>query len=91
MSVAEAIAAILSAAVPLLVALGLLWWAYRRGEAAGAEKARREALEQVVGEIRAELASIQAKRRRGLRLPKPSLALLFSRICDLFCRSGAFC
>lgn len=34
------VAAILSAAIPLLVALAsLLWWVYKRGEVAGEEKA----------------------------------------------------
>jgi len=83
MSIAEAIAAILSAIVPLLVALAsLMWWAYRRGEAAGEEKAERragersqaedkakiEALERQLGKILTELASIQPRRRRTLHL-----------------------
>jgi len=68
MSIAEAVAAILSATVPLLVALaGLMWWAYRRGEAVGAEKARRESLERIVADIRAELAAMRPKRRRLTR------------------------
>ena len=84
MSIAEAVAAILSATVPLLVALAsLMWWAYRRGKAAGEEKAERragersqaedkakiEALGQLLAETRAELASLQPKRRRATRLP----------------------
>jgi hypothetical protein len=84
MSIAEVVAAILSATVPLLVALAsLMWWAYRRGEAAGEEKAERkagersqaedkakiEALGQLLAETRAELASLQPKRRRAIRLP----------------------
>jgi hypothetical protein len=83
MNIALAVAAILSAAVALLIALaGLLRWVYRRGESSGAEKARREAdersqaedkarikdLERVLAETRAELASIQPKRKRGLQL-----------------------
>ena len=86
MSTAEAVAAILSATVPLLVALaGLTWWAYKRGEAAGEAKAERragerslaedkakiEALERRLGEILAELASLQPKRRRALGSQKP--------------------
>ena len=84
MSIAQAVAAILSATVPLLVALAsLMWWAYRRGEAAGEERAERkagersqaedkakiEALGQLLAETRAELASLQPKRRRAIRLP----------------------
>jgi type VI protein secretion system component VasK len=78
MGTAEAVAAILSATVPLLVALaGLIWWAYRRGEAAGEAKAERragerslaeekakiEALDRRLGEILAELASMQPGQR----------------------------
>ena len=74
---------ILGAAVPLLVALAsLMWWAYRRGEAAGEAKAERKAgerslaedkariraLEQQLGEILAEIAALQPKRRRALQL-----------------------
>jgi type VI protein secretion system component VasK len=81
MSTAEAIGAILGAAVPLLVALAsLLWWAYKRGEAAGEAKAERragerslaedkakiQALERQLAEILAELAFMQPKRRRAL-------------------------
>jgi len=83
MSTAEAVAVILGAAVPLLVALAsLMWWAYRRGEAAGEAKAERKAgerslaedkariraLEQQLGEILAEIAASQPKRRRALQL-----------------------
>jgi hypothetical protein len=79
MSIAQAVAAILGATVPLLVALAsLLWWAYRRGEASGAEKAKRaaderaqaeadakiQALERLIAETRCELASLQMKRKR---------------------------
>jgi hypothetical protein len=85
MSSAEAVAAILSGTVPLLVAFaGLLWWAYKRGELSGAEKARREAiersqaedkakiaaLEQLLAQTRTELASRQSKRKRALGLPE---------------------
>jgi hypothetical protein len=80
MTTAEALAAILSATVPMLAAVAsLLWWAYKRGEAAGEAKAERraderslaedkariEALERRLGEILAELASLQPKRRRA--------------------------
>ena len=71
MSTAEAVFAIVSATVPLLIALAsLLWWAYKRGVAAGEEraeceaadrpqdKAKIEALERQVAETRAELASL---------------------------------
>jgi hypothetical protein len=69
MSMAEGIAVIVSAIVPLIVALtSLLWWAYRRGEAAGMEKAagkaKIEALERLLTETRAELASLQPRRWR---------------------------
>jgi type VI protein secretion system component VasK len=80
MSAAEAGAAILSATVALMVALAsVLWWVYKRGEAAGEAKAERragerslaedkariEALEHRLGEVLAELASIQPRRRRA--------------------------
>jgi len=79
MGTAEAVVAILSTSVTALGGMGsLLWWTYRRGQASGAEKARREAdqraqaqadakiqaLERLVAEMRAELTSIQPKRRR---------------------------
>jgi hypothetical protein len=68
MSTAQGIAAVLGAIVPLLVALAsLLWWAYRRGEAAGMAKAegraKIEALERLLRETRTELASLQPRRR----------------------------
>jgi type VI protein secretion system component VasK len=80
MITAEAVAGILGATVPLLVALAsLMWWAYKRGEAAGKARAERkagerllaedksriEALEHRLGEVLAELASMQPKRRRA--------------------------
>ena len=79
MGTAEAIVAILSASATVLGCLGsLLWWTYRRGQASGVEKAKREAdqraqaqadakiqaLVRLVAETRAELASMQPKRRR---------------------------
>jgi hypothetical protein len=79
MSIAEAVFAILSASATVLGGLGsLLWWAYRRGQVSGAEKARHEAdqraqadanakiqaLERLVAGMQAELASMQPKRRR---------------------------
>jgi hypothetical protein len=79
MSIAVAFTAILSATVPLVVALvGLTWWAYKRGVVAGETGARREAiersqvedkarietLERLLTETRTELASLQSKRRR---------------------------
>ena len=79
MGAAQVISVVLSASATVLGALGsLLWWTYRRGQAAGAEKARHEAdqlaqakadakiqaLEQRVTEMQAELSSKQAKRRR---------------------------
>lgn len=67
MSVALALFTVISTAAVLLVALsGLVWWAYRRGVAAGAEQAARTAdqakvhvLEQLLAESRAELARSQ--------------------------------
>jgi hypothetical protein len=60
MSSAEAAAVILSGTVPLLVALaGLLWWAYRRGEVSGAEKARREAVERSQAEDKAKISALE--------------------------------
>jgi hypothetical protein len=65
MGTAEAVFAILSASATALGVLGgLLWWVYKRGQASGAEKAKREALEQVVAEIRTQLSATQPKRRR---------------------------
>ena len=79
MGTAEAIVAILSASATVLACMGsLLWWTYRRGQTSGAEKAKHEAdqraqaqadakiqaLERLVAETRAELASMQPKRRR---------------------------
>jgi hypothetical protein len=79
MGIAEAILAILSASVTVLGGLGsLLWWAYRRGQVSGAERAKHEAeqraqaeenakieaLQKLVIEMRAELVSMQPKRRR---------------------------
>jgi hypothetical protein len=72
----EAVFAILGTAVTVLGAFGsLLWWAYRRGESAGVERAGRDAaqaedkariiaLEQSLTETRAELAALQPRRRR---------------------------
>jgi uncharacterized iron-regulated membrane protein len=69
MSVAEAVFAILGTAVTMLSALGaLLWWVYKRGQAAGAEraedKAKINALERMLDDTRAELSALQPKRRR---------------------------
>jgi hypothetical protein len=69
MSVAEAVFAILGTAVTTLSTLGaLMWWVYKRGQAAGAEraedKAKIEALERLLTDTRTELFALQAKRRR---------------------------
>jgi hypothetical protein len=84
MSIAQAVFVILSASATVLGGLvSLLWWVFRRGQASGAEKARHQAdqraqaqadakiqaLEKLVTEMRAELASMQPKRRR---LPRGS-------------------
>lgn len=78
MGIAESIFALLSASATVLGAMGsLLWWAYRRGQAAGAENARHQAdqrarasadakiraLEKLVAEMHAELAVMQSRRR----------------------------
>jgi hypothetical protein len=78
MGIATAVFAILSAATTVLCATGsLLWWAYRRGQASGAERARRDAdqraqaradakiraLERLVAEMHGELAAMQFRRR----------------------------
>jgi len=60
MSTAEAVAVILGAAVPLLVALAsLMWWAYRRGEAAGEAKAERKAGERSLAEDKARIRALE--------------------------------
>jgi hypothetical protein len=76
MSIAEAVFAILGTVVTALTAEAtLLWWVYKRGEAAGAEKAGRDAaqaagqarIEQLARELaetRAELTALQSKRRK---------------------------
>ena len=75
-SIAEAVFAILGTVVTALTGEAtLMWWVYRRGEAAGAEKAGRDAaqaegqarIEQLARELaetRAGLAALQSKRRR---------------------------
>ncbi|MFZ0227471.1 MAG: hypothetical protein WAL41_11105 [Mycobacterium sp.] len=76
MNTVEAIFTVLGTAVTGLGAFGsLLWWAYRRGESAGSERACRDAaraedkarivaLEQSVTKTRAEVAALQPRRRR---------------------------
>jgi hypothetical protein len=60
MSTALTVTAILGVTVPTLVALaGLLRWVYRRGEASGAEKARREADERSQAEDKAKIAALE--------------------------------
>jgi flagellar basal body-associated protein FliL len=48
---------------------GLVWWAYRRGQAAATQraedKARIEALERQLTETRKELAALQSRRGRS--------------------------
>jgi hypothetical protein len=50
-------------------AAGLVWWAYRRGQAAATQraedKARIEALERQLTETRKELAALQTRRGRS--------------------------
>jgi hypothetical protein len=72
MSVVMVVFAILGTTVTVLVALaGLVWWAYKRGQAAGADKAGRdaaraedvakiEALQRQLTETRTDLADTQA-------------------------------
>jgi hypothetical protein len=60
MSIAVAVATILSATVPLVVALvGLTWWAYKRGVAAGEACARREAVERSQVEDKAKIEALE--------------------------------
>ena len=71
MNAAESVCIILGTVVTVLVALSsLVWWAYKRGIAAGKEraedKAKIESLEWLLAETRAELAAMQPKRRRTL-------------------------
>ena len=78
MGIAEAISAILGTSATVLCAMGsLLWWAYRRGQASGAERVRHQAdqraqaqadakiqaLERLVAEMHGELAAMQSRRR----------------------------
>jgi hypothetical protein len=85
MNAAELLCTILGTVVTVLVALAsLVWWAYKRGIAAGKEraedKAKIEGLERQLAETRAELAAMQPKRRlpqracrsRAARLPAGS-------------------
>lgn len=80
MGTVETLVALLSASATVFACLGsLLWWTYRRGQASGAEKAKRQAdqraqeqvdekiqeLERLVAEMRLELASMQKRRRLG--------------------------
>jgi hypothetical protein len=84
-STAQGVTALIGATVPSLVALAsLLWWTYKRGEAAGEDRAKRraderaqvegkakiEALERLLTETRTELASLQPRRRRALEWPR---------------------
>jgi hypothetical protein len=78
MSITVAVFVILSAAVTALGSLAsLLWWAYRRGEAAGEAKAERDAaqaedkakieiLEQLLAETRAELTALRGTYTRSV-------------------------
>jgi hypothetical protein len=77
MDVTLVVFTVVGTSVAVLCALaGLVWWAYKRGQAAGAEKAGRDAaraedqakidaLERQLAETRAELAAIQPRRRRA--------------------------
>ena len=69
MNTAESVCTIFGTVVTVPVALAsLVWWAYKRGIAAGkeraADKAKIESLERLLAETRAELAAVQPKRRR---------------------------
>jgi hypothetical protein len=104
MGIAEMVFAILSASATALGSVGgLLWWVYRRGQASGADRARREAgqrtqaeadariqaLEKLIAETRVELASLQPKRRRALA--RRNSAWRFTARCDLACAYIAMC
>jgi len=92
MSIAEAVFAILGTVVTALTAEAtLLWWVYKRGETAGAEKAGRDAaqaagqarIEQLARELaetRAELTAFQSKRRKvSLSPPRPNPRVALQR------------
>lgn len=64
MNTAEAIFTIIGITVGLLSAgAGLVWWAYKQGQDTGKDKAKIEALERDLLEIRAAVATQQQKRR----------------------------
>lgn len=68
-SVVEMVFTVLATVVASLTALATLgWWIYRRGQAAGTEKAESiakiAALERALGETRAQLTALQAARQR---------------------------
>jgi len=65
MIITEAVLAILAGAATLLGAeSSLVWWAYKRGNAAAQDKAKIEELGRSLAETRAELAALQSRRRR---------------------------
>jgi hypothetical protein len=64
MSTAEAICTIIGSAIALLsTEAGLVWWAYKQGQKRAEDRAKIEALERGLREVRAEVATRQLKRR----------------------------
>jgi hypothetical protein len=66
----EAVFVIIGTVVALAGSVaGLVWWAYRRGQAAATQraddKARIEALERQLAETRTELAALRSRRGRA--------------------------
>ena len=80
MGIAEAISAILSGSATVLCAMGsLVWWAYRRGLATGAEKARHQADQRAQARAGREYPGSRetsggnARRTRGTATQAPAL------------------
>lgn len=64
MSTAVAIFTIIGTVIALLsTEAGLVWWAYKQGQKRAEDKAKIEALERGLLEIRAEVTTRQRKRR----------------------------
>jgi hypothetical protein len=67
MSTVEAICTVVGTAIALLSTVaGLVWWAYKQGQQRAEDRAKIEALERGLLEIRAEVTTRQRKRRRWL-------------------------
>lgn len=72
MSSAVAVFAILSSAVTVVAGLvGLLWWAYKRGEEAGERRARQAEDKAKIQELEQQLAATRADLALILSNPRP--------------------